>query len=276
MQSRDHRADTAPEGYEPRACAGNLLHFSQAKCNSCPVRGNALCGAAGPRAGAELARMGHLRRLGPDQTLFAEGEDEAVALVRSGILRLQYTNVEGRRTIPAMVFPGEFAGRLYGAEAHCAVEAATEAEICVYDRRALERLLRTSPELERSLMAAASDKLDRILHSTWVLMSLNVEERIAGYLLLLAALSRQPGDPADLVRLDMPRRDIADHLGTSVETISRVLHTMVRKGLIALEARRIVRLLDRPAMEAATGLDAVLLDSMVPPRTLPEVSVLRA
>jgi CRP-like cAMP-binding protein len=50
----------------------------------------------------------------------------------------------------------------------------------------------------------------------------------------------------------MPRHDIADYLGLTLETVSRMLAELKDLGAIALEGARRVRLLDRDCLAGAS------------------------
>jgi CRP/FNR family nitrogen fixation transcriptional regulator len=47
----------------------------------------------------------------------------------------------------------------------------------------------------------------------------------------------------------MSRLDMADHLGLTIETISRSLTQLERKGIIGLPTHRLIVLRDREALE---------------------------
>jgi len=71
-------------------------------------------------------------------------------------------------------------------------------------------------------------------------------EKMASFLLDMARRRAR----TDKVVLPMQRTDIADHLGLTIETVSRTLSQMVREGLIRLgEAGRTVILANRPGLE---------------------------
>ena len=91
-----------------------------------------------------------------------------------------------------------------------------------------------------------ADSLDRA-HDHMVLLGRKTAlEKLASFLLDMAR--RRPG--ADKVLLPMQRTDIADHLGLTIETVSRTLTLMVRDGLIRLaEAGRTVILTDKAGLQ---------------------------
>ena len=63
------------------------------------------------------------------------------------------------------------------------------------------------------------------------------QERVAGFLLEMAARSPDAGE----VDLPMSRQDIADYLGLTIETVSRMMTQLEKSGVIALAtSRRIV------------------------------------
>jgi CRP/FNR family transcriptional regulator len=75
-------------------------------------------------------------------------------------------------------------------------------------------------------------------------------ERLASFLVLLAQRAeRIPGRPANHVRLPMSRSDIADYLGLTKETVSRVLSSFRRDRLIRLRSADEVELIDGPGLE---------------------------
>ena len=75
-------------------------------------------------------------------------------------------------------------------------------------------------------------------------------DRIASFLNGLSARAERLGAPSDCIQLPMTRTDIADYLGLTTETVSRVLTELRRHGRIDFPAPGKVRLLDPSALEA--------------------------
>ena len=82
---------------------------------------------------------------------------------------------------------------------------------------------------------------------------MNPTERLADFLLKLAAREARAGNPGPMVALPMPRADIADHLGLTVETVSRCLTSLRNRGLIAMPETYRVEILDFAGLEALNG-----------------------
>ena len=70
-------------------------------------------------------------------------------------------------------------------------------------------------------------------------------ERLTAFLL---SFSRY-GDDENLIDLPMSRRDLADHLGLAVHTISRSISQLSKRGYIALERSDLIRITNRQAFE---------------------------
>jgi CRP/FNR family transcriptional regulator len=80
-----------------------------------------------------------------------------------------------------------------------------------------------------------------------------VRERAARLLLSLLASSPGAGDAGVLSGRDLKRRDMAGMIGTTPETLSRVLRDFARSGMITL-ARDSVRVRDFPLLRRAAGV----------------------
>ena len=74
----------------------------------------------------------------------------------------------------------------------------------------------------------------------------NALERLAAFLLEMADRSGS----SEVLDLAMPRHDIADYLGLTLETVSRMFAELKEMGPIKLESARRVRLLDMDKLKA--------------------------
>jgi CRP/FNR family transcriptional regulator, nitrogen fixation regulation protein len=121
-----------------------------------------------------------------------------------------------------------------------------QALVIPYRRTDIGNLLKANPALIEALMASTLVDLDRANDHMVLLGRKTALERMASFLLDLAARL----DARGRLRLPMQRSDIADHLGLTIETVSRTLMQMVRGRLIELdEGGRTIILTDRQGLE---------------------------
>ena len=190
--------------------------------------------------------MGATRRLAKDEEVFGEGDRAAYFYkVVSGAVRTSKLLSDGRRQIDAFHLPGDIFGIESCAEHRFSAEAVGDAAVIVYRRCALDKLAAQDGAFAREIVAAMMRSLERAQEHMLLLGRKSAIEKIASFLLHMA---ERAGD--DAIELPMSRIDIADHLGLTIETVSRSLTQLERKGLIALPAqRRTIRLRHKAALE---------------------------
>jgi CRP/FNR family transcriptional regulator len=178
----------------------------------------------------------------PGQTIVVEGDpiDHYYRMV-SGTVRLYRSIADGRRQVIDFLSAGDCFG-LTGVDCHvCSVEAVSRVVMIRYPRHLLESAVQSDPGLARRLFRLACADLGRAQEQMLLLGRKTAEERIASFLLRLAATG--DGDAEQpVVTLAMSRLDIADHLGLTIETVSRTLSRFRRDGLIALPGRQEIAL----------------------------------
>jgi CRP/FNR family nitrogen fixation transcriptional regulator len=128
-------------------------------------------------------------------------------------------------------------------------EAVDDVVLIAYRRDRLNDLVKSDPAFAEQLMSSTLESLDRAHEHAVMLGRKTALERMASFLLDL--LRRTAG--GDRVELPMQRSDIADHLGLTIETVSRTLTQMMRAGLIRVQAGRTVILADRAHLQLLDG-----------------------
>lgn len=178
---------------------------------------------------------GLTRRLAKGEELFAEGDRAAFFYkVVSGAVRTYKLLDDGRRQIDAFHLPGDIFGIEGGEEHRFTAEAVGQATVICYRRCGLEALAASSGEFARQIVAAMMRSLERAQDHMLLLGRKSALEKIATFILDMSR--RVSGDGA--VDLPMSRADIADHLGLTIETVSRTLTELERRGVIEVPAQR--------------------------------------
>lgn len=199
------------------------------------------------KALARLARATTVVELEPGESLVAEGEDAShVFNITTGALKVYKLLADGRRQVTGFLFTGDFLGFGTGERYGVSAEALTPVRVCRFQRRAFRALLGEFPAMETKLLAMAGNELEAAQEQMLLLGRKTAKERIASFLLSLSRRAERLGRPADPVALPMSRTDIADYLGLTTETVSRVFTQLKTQGSIRLAGTNEVRL-NRPA-----------------------------
>lgn len=219
-------------------------------CLHCQVRHLSICSALSPEEMHALDAAAGLQVLEPGAMLARQGDPrQHVFTVTRGALRLVRLSADGRRQVAGFALPGDFVG-LSGAASHPHdIQALAETELCRFSLEAMQRLGELFPRLQAKLLERACLELDSAHERMMSLARMNPTERMADFLLTLAERQTRCGDPGPSLLLPMPRADIADHLGLTVETVSRSLTALRTRGLIALPGTYRVDILDRSGLE---------------------------
>jgi len=190
------------------------------------------------------------------RALFNEDEaNNVVATVLSGVAKVSVSLADGRTQVVALHFPADFIGRPFAAPVAPLTEAATDVELCCFDRSRFEALLVEHKRLEEEFVRQITAELDAARDWMLLLGHKTAEERMAS-LILLCLRRLHPEDcgghvPDTEMRIELPlsRTEIAQFLGLTIETVSRMLKRLSTEGVIAIESGRGIRVMDRVGLE---------------------------
>jgi CRP/FNR family nitrogen fixation transcriptional regulator len=175
--------------------------------------------------------------------IYGQGEPtEYLYRIADGAVRTYRILADGRRKIGAFYLAGDLFGLDAGKAHGFSAEAVTDSRILVIKRRSLLALAARDSDVARELWCLTERELARALEHA-VLLSKTAQERMAGFVLEMAA--RSGGETVDL---PMPRQDIADYLGLTIETVSRTLTSLEQQCAIGLPNCHQIVLRDRVAL----------------------------
>ena len=178
---------------------------------------------------------------GCNAEIYAEGESaNYIYRVVSGVVRSCKLLPDGRRQICAFYMPGDTFGLEPDEIRHFSAEAVTPTKLIALKWESLITAGECSRSFLGELLQVAMKGLRRTQAQLLLIGRKNALERVAAFLLDMAARSGHE----DVVELAMPRHDIADYLGLTLETVSRMLAELRAIGAIQLEGARRARLLD--------------------------------
>ena len=164
-------------------------------------------------------------------------------VVVSGVVRSCRAHRDGTRGIVAFHLPGELFGWSGGLVHSLSLEAATDTLVFFFKRSALLAAAIRDGKIATYLLAATTNELRRVQDHS-LLLSRRAECRVAAFLI---DLSMRLGTPSYL-DLPMSHQDIADHLGFTIETLSRTITTMEKSGSIARSSCQTLVLRNRASL----------------------------
>ncbi|HWY62413.1 MAG TPA: cyclic nucleotide-binding domain-containing protein [Rhizomicrobium sp.] len=182
-----------------------------------------------------------------NETVFNQGDPaDQVYRIVDGTVRLCRHLPDGRRYIMDFLLPGDVMGFVESPDQPVSAEAVTEVSLIAFPRGCFDRLARENAGARHQLLRHMSESLQMAQQHLFVLGCQKANERVASFLLRLAdRLDVMCGDRIDLT---MSRQDIADHLGLTIETISRSITALRGSGVILVPNAHQIILRDMAAL----------------------------
>jgi CRP/FNR family cyclic AMP-dependent transcriptional regulator len=201
-----------------------------------------------------LDQISHKSVLPPDAILFVEGQEpRGLFIICSGKVNLSTTSREGKLLILKTAVPGEVLGlsaTISGMNYEITAETATPCQVSFIDRKRFLAMMELHGET--GLHAALS--LSRDYHSAYrdihdLVLTRSSLGKLARLLLSQAALEDTDDDRIDT---QMTHEEMAQRIGASRETVTRLLTRLRHKRLIRMDGPSLV-IRNRVALEAIAG-----------------------
>ena len=181
--------------------------------------------------------------------IFGESEPaEYVYQMIDGAVRSYKLLSDGRRQINAFHLPGDIFGLETGGIHRFTSEAIVETTVRLVKRASLAQVAEQDVTVARDLLNMTASNLQHAENHMLLLGRKTSLERVAAFLLEMDRRLTAAG----VIALPMCRRDIADYLGLTLETVSRALSILHHKGVLGFlgQSQRQIVLLDRPKLAA--------------------------
>lgn len=179
-----------------------------------------------------------------DTEIFGENEPaDYVYQVTTGAVRSYKLLSDGRRQIGAFHLAGDVFGLENAAVHRFTAEAIVATKVRLVKRESMERIAENDVVVVLDLLNATTSSLQHAENHMLLLGRKTALERVAAFLLEMDRRLTQAG----FFALPMSRRDIADYLGLTVETVCRELHHLHDRGILGFLgcSQRQIVLLDR-------------------------------
>ena len=202
-----------------------------------------------------LAPLCEMRGYEKGETIFREGDPgERIHFIFLGRVKIVKAG-PGRDLILEILGPGEPVGAVAAFERKPFPATAVALEACgivsIPERQFFE-LLEKRPEITRRLFAGLTMRLMNLNRHLADMLG-SVEYRAARLFLTLAAKTGQKRDGAIFIPVSLSRQDIADLLGTTIETAIRVMSRWQKDGLVETEKQGFLILRPAALREIGSG-----------------------
>ena len=184
--------------------------------------------------------------------LILEGDQAGqISDVLEGVLRVYKILPDGRRAIMGFLYPGDVLGLCFQDRSLFTAEAVTAVRVRRFSRARFFSLVNESPDLRGQLFGLLCDEMAVAQDQMLLLGHKSAEARVVSF---LVAVHRKCAAGSE-IELPMSRLDMADYLGLTIETVSRMMTSLVRRGLIQATGRHRIALRKLSALRDIAGRD---------------------
>ena len=184
------------------------------------------------------------KRFGKDDYIFFEGDPFSwLGVVLEGRVKMIKHSENGKDVVVDMITPGGMLGELaaFNGEPYPATAQAMEPTVVAsIHRDDYLRLLKQYPALALGVIEELGRRLREAQEMIKSMAVERVERRIARILLKLAATTGSSSEEGIVIELSLTRQDIAEMVGTTVETAIRTMSKFRKKGLVQTKRGRVV------------------------------------
>ena len=200
-----------------------------------------------------LAQRAVPRSYSAGQSVFGEGEPcSGLYVVESGHVRIFKSSAHGREQVLSIDGPGSsiaelpvFDGGSYPASA----TAIDEARLLFVSKQDFQALCLAHPQVALKVLRVIGTRLRRLVGIIEELSFTTVRHRLASFLLRLAQKEGKRSAAGVAITLPASNQELASHIGTVRELVSRNLSRLQAEGMLQIVGRT-VTISDLKALEA--------------------------
>jgi CRP/FNR family transcriptional regulator, cyclic AMP receptor protein len=192
---------------------------------------------------ASVAAMAKTRKFNRDDVVFYEDESgDVFFLIRQGKVKVTMISPEGKEIILSMLGPGEFFGEmalLDDAARSATVVAMEPLELLTIWRSDFLNLLSENFSIAKKVLAELSRRLRSASNRIESLATLDVYGRLARFFLDLASREGKELATGYIAVTRPTHQAIANMIGTSRETVSRLIQELMERKLLLSEGKTV-------------------------------------
>jgi CRP-like cAMP-binding protein len=184
------------------------------------------------------------KHFGKDEYIFFEGDPSAwIGVILEGRVKMIKHSEAGKDVVLDVISPGEMLGEVAafnGNPCPATAQAMEPTVVASIYRDDFLHLLKQYPALALRVIEELGRRLREAQETIKSMAVERVERRIARILLKLAATTGSSSEDGILIELPLTRQDIAEMVGTTVETAIRTMSKFRKRGLVQTKRGRVI------------------------------------
>ncbi len=181
--------------------------------------------------------------------IFRQGDAfKGIIAIKSGTVKLVSCDYQGNEHIISVLLPGELVGfdGLNQNRHTCSAIALEVIACCELPAKKFDALCQKVPAIARELFRHSSETINET-QNLIISNKKSAEEKIALFLINLSDRLKKRGFSPSQFNIPLTRQEMGNHLGLTVETVSRMFQQLQNHGLIKVQ-RKNIEILDLEAL----------------------------
>lgn len=184
------------------------------------------------------------RNVSKKSVIFSEGaKKEAVYFIHEGLVKTYKTDENGHEQIVSFLKTGDMFPHTGFFDQHpypATAEAIIDTQLLAIPVQLFEQLMMNNPSIAIKMMRVMGGKIRELQEKLQVLTGQDVKQRALSFLLMMADQHGEVKDDKITINLPMTHQEFANSVGTTRETINRLLNQLEKEGILEVERNRIV------------------------------------
>ncbi|WP_339077157.1 Crp/Fnr family transcriptional regulator [Acetobacter sp. AC2005] len=188
-----------------------------------------------------LTTAGNIHHVPPGTRILFQGDVcKNGYVIQSGIVRVSYELADGRRQILGFYSNGNLLGFSGKKTYPYSVDALTDCHLLQFEVRNFQSFLINHPNIQNKFLLNSLCEIQLLQRHLIGAVKFDIISRTVQFIAESCACVQYFDHATHILKLPMNRRDIADYIGISYESLSRAMAVLERKGFIRrLEAGEI-------------------------------------
>ncbi|USG60426.1 helix-turn-helix domain-containing protein [Sneathiella marina] len=242
--------------YPPHNPEAKARPIPLSPCNCCAAHKKAICASLDGTELHRFRKLSQVRLVKAGQSIYRELDPaNYLYTVVSGEARLSSLLNDGRRQVTDFRACGDKLGEHIQGYYSANAEAITDMIVCQIPLPELQARMSEMPGLRVSLMEKMETEINQMRSHLMLLGRKTPIEKVATFLVERAKKFESATAENTDIGLSMSRRDIADYLGLTIETVSRTLTALKTKGVVSIPSPDQISVLDMMELKYLAGIE---------------------